>query len=137
MRFTVSPSVVQVLTRDGFYVTVEGSGVGWLRCRGDRRWVFGTFREKFFLRNPPAIPIRILVAGTGLGGTCQAAVTVDARANLHAPAVFGSERFRKPLTLPVAPRLVVHAPSIRRLGARVKARWNEFLHTEARRRDET
>lgn len=137
MHFTVSPARVQVLTRYGFYITVEGSGVGWLRCQGVRRWVFGAFRETFLLRNPAATPTRIIVTGVGLGGACQAAVSVNARANLRAPAVFGSARFRKPWTLRVARRLAVQAPSIRGLGTRVEARWNEFLQAEARRPDET
>lgn len=137
MRFSVSPSRVHVLSRDGFYVTVEGSGFGSLSCQGSRRWVFGTFEEKFLLRNPPTTPASIVISGVGLSGSWRASVSVEARASLHAPVVFGNPRFRRPLTLPITRKPWVHPPLIRGLRARLAARWNEFRNSEAQRSDET
>lgn len=137
MRFSVSPTQVQVLTRDGFYVSVEGSGVGWVCCQGTRRWVFGTFREKFVLFNPPQTPAHIVVMGRGLGGSCQTVVSVEARTRMRTPQVFGNPRFRRPIPLPVAPRPTLHVPSVRGLRARIEARWNAFLERETQRPHET
>lgn len=137
MRFSVSPTQVQLLSRDGFYVTAEGTGVGWLRCQGSRRWVFGAFSETFLLRNPPQTPAHIVVTGMGIGGSYRAVVSVEARARLRTPPVFGNTQFSKPVALPVAPKLTLHVPAIRGLRGRLTARWNEFLERETPRLDET
>jgi hypothetical protein len=136
MRFSVEPTHVHVLTRDGFYITVEGAGIGFLRCQGIRRWVCGTFREKFLLSNPPKTHTQIVVEGRGFGGSCQVAVSVVARAILRAPAVFGNAKFLKPVALPVSRKPLVRTPSIHALGTRLTLRWNEFLGEQALRRED-
>lgn len=126
-----------MLTRDGFYVTVEGRGVGWLSCEGIRRWVFGSFCETFLLNNPTSTPTSIVVNGVGVSGKHQAAVLVTGRVALRAPQTSAKTGFLKPFGLPKPRTLRVKAPTPGNFVPRLKERWRAFVGEQSLHRDET
>lgn len=123
MHFTVTPAEVRVLTRGEFYLTVSGAGVGFLRCGGQRRWVCGSFEEKFLLRATPHHPTEVTVEGVGIAKrnvqrvVLNVAVNVDQARWTVNPLGFPRLRNRT---------LRLRMPELTELGQLVRARWNAF-----------
>jgi hypothetical protein len=127
MRFSVAPSEVHVLTSNGFYLTVEGTGFGLLRCSSEgrritTRWVFGAFREMFLLPNPRTTPAAIVVDGLGLGGRQRVVVDVRVQARLRDKPLR-----RRPLVFPAVKRPRFRRASPGNLSAKLTERWHRFL----------
>lgn len=129
MRFSVDPAVIRVLTSDGFYLTVEGSGFGRLRCyatdnRNNARacWVWGAFREKFLLSNPLESTTSIVVEGLGFGGNHRVVVPLEVAARLHGPTMF-----RRRVVLPSLRKPRWQRVSPGNVSAGLKVRWRQFL----------
>lgn len=129
MRFSVDPAVIRVLTSDGFYLTVEGSGFGRLRCyaEGNRgsasvRWVWGAFREKFLLSNPSESITSVIVEGLGFGSSHRVVVPFEVTARLREPSVI-----RRRVVLPSLRKPRWHRVSPGNVSARLTAHWHAFL----------
>lgn len=96
----IEPERVLLTSRRIARIRVVGTGRGWLRCAGERRWVWGRFDHSFVVHGPQRV---VTVSVLGLGGWQRRKVEVRARWDLTPPRPRGRIQLR--LRLPRAPRL--------------------------------
>ena len=103
----VEPDRVLLTSRASARIRVVGSALGWVRCGGERRWVFGRFDETFVVRvTRAALEINVV----GLFGFRRQRVAVTALFDLRPPRVAASRR-RVRFASPRVPRLRALEPA--------------------------
>jgi hypothetical protein len=94
------PQAVAVTVDRQVRLRVVGVAYGFVRCRTERRWVWGRFDETFRVEPTPG---ELTIVAWGCGGKASYSVAVSALHNLTRPA---PPRVRR------MPRLSVRAPRV-------------------------
>lgn len=105
------PQRVAVTVDRQVRVRVAGVAYGFVRCRGERRWVWGRFDLTFRVSKPSAG--KLTVVAWGLGGRASYSVEVGPLHDLRAPLA--------PRLLPL-PRVRPRVPRVAPLSAATIAR---------------
>jgi hypothetical protein len=80
----IEPPAVHLTVAGGARVRVAGRAFGWLRCAGERRWVWGAFAFTFALAGGAR---DVEVVAYGLGGVARARVVFRPLHDVRAPRV--------------------------------------------------
>ncbi len=99
----ILPERVTLISGDRLPVRVVGYVLGFVRCAGERRFVWGKVDETFWVRAQKRLNLR--VRASGLGGQAELAVQLRAKHQLA--------RLRGVVPRPVLPRRRIPSPTVR------------------------
>jgi hypothetical protein len=96
----IAPERVLLTSRHTARLRVVGTARGFVRCAGERRWVWGRFDHTFVVHGSQRV---VTVTVAGLGGWQRRKIEVRARWDLTPPRAPGRVQLR--MRRPHAPRL--------------------------------